>query len=128
MTFAPLSQVAPTVGAKPAAGVGSDEEDWKAPRMRSSGRRRPAGARVLNLAPPRPISLPSSPSRNPVAFFGLAGVAYISIPRILNSRHADDMPTLARDWKREEAKRFLNYEREGAPGAPVVLNPISKGM
>jgi hypothetical protein len=73
---------------------------------------------------------PSSfrPSRNPVAFFGLAGVAYISIPRILNSRHADDMPTLARDWKREEAKRFLNYEREGAPGAPVVLNPISKGM
>jgi len=105
--------------------------------MRRSGCHRPAGARVLNLAPPRPISLPSTfhlppssfhPSRNPVAFFGLAGVAYISIPRILNSRHADDMPTLARDWKREEAKRFLNYEREGAPGMPVVLNPISKGM
>jgi hypothetical protein len=78
---------------------------------------------------PHILILTISPStHHSAAFFGLAGVTFMAVPRLFNSRHADDMPTLTRDWKREEAKRSLSHAREGAPGAPVVLNPIRRDL
>jgi hypothetical protein len=47
---------------------------------------------------------------------------------MFNSRHSDDMPSLSSEWRRAAAKRALSYEREGAPGAPVVLDPITRDM
>lgn len=93
------------------------------------GRRRPTHLTTTSLSPHVPTTNTQKHDLSPpAAFFGLAGVAYTTIPRVFSSRAADDMPTLSSEWKRATAKRALAYEREGAPGAPVVLDPISRDM
>ena len=144
MTFAPLASVAPTVGAwfrgvaslsgvywggpiparPPGHACSTQKKNTHGPRGRRRARTPPPRAPPPPFSPHHSLRLPLSPA----TFFGLAGVTFMAVPKILNHRPADDIPTMAKDWKRAEAKRALAHERHGAPDVPVVMNPIRRDL